>query len=81
MLDQFMQAEITGLIRQAVENWSRPCVLFKPSLRFNNGWWDVFYEGNYLGTGLSPASAMENFDINWRAGTVLSPRTEETGNG
>jgi len=75
IMDQSMQAEIVSHIRQAVENWGRPCVLFKPSLRLAaDGWWDVYYEGNYLGTGTSPEAAMENFDINWRAGTMLKPR-------
>jgi hypothetical protein len=69
-----IRSHLADAIPKLLENWSRPAVLFKPSLRYDNGWWDVHYGGEYLGTGVTPEAAMANFDVNWRAGTLLQPR-------
>ena len=55
----------------AIQEWSRPSVLYRPALAVDGDQWFALYGSNIqdgvAGFGESPALAMSDFDANWLA--------------
>ena len=47
------------------QEWTRPSVLFRPTLKKEVGEWQAIYGVEIIGTGSSPDAAMKDFDENW----------------
>jgi hypothetical protein len=71
----YARAQMVQSFEVALYEWQRPCVLFKPQLRVKTkdgmNVWSAYYNNVFLGVGDTPEKAMESFDVNWRAGTIL----------
>ena len=61
--------QITEIVRQAVGDYQRPSVLYKPRLFIDGDQWCAMYgttiQGCVTGFGDSPAEAMSDFDDNF----------------
>ncbi len=61
--------QLQEAIRYTEGQWTRPCVLMRPSIGRDGNKWSVLYGDNIMdgvcGFGDTPEEAMRDFDSNW----------------